>query len=211
MTALSPSPRPPHRHPPMPRWHANPEPGRCRWCGRWCRKHTGRIDRAAAWCAAVCREAAQVALGNADTIRRLLLARDGGRCRDCGDGLTRGWEGQLWNADGRDARDPMQVSDPELRSVLFRAQNRPVSLLMRLRWAAHEIDHDVPLWTVDRARPGAIRFWGLANQRLVCPDCHGAKTAAEAATRAKGKRQAAKFAGLRGLRQRRPKSLEAAP
>lgn len=54
---------------------------------------------------------------------------------------------------------------------------------------SREIDHIVPLWSVDRKAEGALRFWGPVNLQVLCVPCHKAKSAREAAERAAIKRQ----------------------
>ena len=48
-----------------------------------------------------------------------------------------------------------------------------------------EIDHVVPLWSVDPDEPDAIRYWLIDNLQTLCRPCHKAKTARESAERAK--------------------------
>ena len=51
-----------------------------------------------------------------------------------------------------------------------------------------EVDHIVPLWSVDRTRDDAWKFWLLGNLQLLGRACHKAKSAIEAKQRAKEKR-----------------------
>lgn len=57
---------------------------------------------------------------------------------------------------------------------------------------AWEIDHVVPLWSVDRTLPWErlIQFWRLGNLSALCKACHRAKTAREAQQRAALRRSA---------------------
>lgn len=50
----------------------------------------------------------------------------------------------------------------------------------------YELDHIVPLWSVDRTLPWGelIRFWMLPNLQALCVPCHAEKTAAETTQRA---------------------------
>lgn len=53
-----------------------------------------------------------------------------------------------------------------------------------------EVDHVVPLWRVREEReihpwPAILRFWGLANLQALSTEGHAAKTAREAAARAR--------------------------
>ena len=63
-----------------------------------------------------------------------------------------------------------------------------------------ELDHVVPLWSVDRDAPGALAFWQLANMQTLCPLHHKEKTAAEAGQRSGARKiQAAESAGQERL------------
>ena len=57
------------------------------------------------------------------------------------------------------------------------------------RVTALELDHTVPLWSINHLPPDQRRpFHGPDNLRLLCASCHLAKTIAEAALRADRKR-----------------------
>lgn len=51
-----------------------------------------------------------------------------------------------------------------------------------------ELDHVIPLWSVDRTAPDAWKNWTFANLQLLGVSCHKKKTAREAKARAKTKR-----------------------
>lgn len=96
--------------------------------------------------------------------------RDGACCAACGDSPKK------WLASRRGS------IDRETRARYVRVR----------RTCALEIDHTVPLWSVAHLPPDERRgYFGLDNLKLLCPPCHRAKTAREAAERAERKRAAA--------------------
>lgn len=66
-------------------------------------------------------------------------------------------------------------------------------------WISWQIDHIIPLWLVDRTLPfkKLIEYWRIGNLQALCDTCHKAKTAKEAADRAKMKRIQLKQAGYK--------------
>jgi len=58
-------------------------------------------------------------------------------------------------------------------------------------YARAEVDHKVPLWSVDKLDPENVEeierlrhYWSVDNLQLLCRSCHKRKSAAEAAQRA---------------------------
>ncbi len=155
------------KHPPQPHpW--------CRWCGgaivhgraKQRSRHDGREDEPN--CAL-----AYALHTDRETQFAHVEARDGRKCRDCGEApekWLRGAETVIWGAFTRHGAE-----------YVDRTRYTPVE-----RVTALELEHGVPLWSVahlpdDERRP----FFGPTNLRLLCPDCHKPKTAREAGQRGK--------------------------
>ena len=97
----------------------------------------------------------------------LVRKRDGAKCFQCGA------KPKKWLAARRESVDRVT------RGRYVRVK----------RVTALELDHTVPLWSVSHLPPEERRpFHGPANLRLLCPACHQAKTAHEAAARAERRR-----------------------
>jgi 5-methylcytosine-specific restriction endonuclease McrA len=105
--------------------------------------------------------------------RAALMERDRGICCDCGHDCTvidRFSGERVTYACGWRDRDGRWWEGPYCP---IKPAGRP--------WHA---DHNVPLWSVDRSAPDAIKYWELGNLVTRCEGCHKVKTASEAAERA---------------------------
>lgn len=132
--------------------------------------------------------------------KRFLVARDGGRCAECGDQplkWAQGRETQLWaDSPGIEywsdevAAEEFRLTHwprPEGRWADLSPEHRQTGMYQHLdgRVCALEVDHRIPLWSVahlpaDERR----RFFGPENLWLLCPRDHKAKSKREAAERA---------------------------
>lgn len=167
--------------------------GTCVWCGKDLpRNKDGSPSKVRRWhpdCVAAYRELI-------DTAHQVKLVekRDGRRCFDCGRTHyvvgVKTWEvGSgfcgLWFGDHSYIGQGVHIYD-------WGDVDGPFTPV-RFREIALELDHDVPLWRVahlpDEER---IKYFRIENLRLRCRECHKAKTAREAAERAKLKRLARK-------------------
>lgn len=122
--------------------------------------------------------------------RHHVLKRDGPCCRACGIDTTTptGWKPEM----GSKAR-PLSIqtmrdwsSDPAARRDLDHGRYTPIVQ----ETVGFEVDHIVPLWSINRDAPGALAFWGPTNLQLLCCPCHRAKSRIEAASRAAARRTA---------------------
>lgn len=167
--------------------------GTCVWCGKDLpRNKDGSPSKVLRWhpgCAAAYRDLT-------DTYHQAMLVakRDGRRCFDCG--RTHQVVGIMaWDV-GRG------FCGRGFSKYVYRGQGVPIHFWadvegpftpVRFREIDLELDHDVPLWRVahlpDEER---IKYFRIENLRLRCRECHKAKTAREAAERAKLKRLARK-------------------
>lgn len=175
------------RRPPLPHYRQRFW-GYCRWCGEAIERPDGSLNRRRSWhhdCVALY----NLAVGPAAYAREIAL-RQGGICPDC--------------------RDPLFAQKPHRAEGVGRPgwwvcwiAGKSVSAsgyFCGVSWPLLpcEIDHEVPLWSVDKTKPDAIRFWLWDNLRARCIPCHRAKTAREAVVRAKERRQSAKQGISRG-------------
>jgi 5-methylcytosine-specific restriction endonuclease McrA len=158
--------------------------GHCQWCGDPVRPgptgrdrgwHQGRDEEPD------CLRTYFIANGHHEAAKRALVARDGGRCQDCGQCCYVAVKHMTYWGAGEVARDPDSG----------RCSEYPHSVVSWHRIKAWQIEHEVPLWSIDRSLPWEqlIQYWLLPNLRTCCEDCHKAKTAREAVQRAKEKRQ----------------------
>ena len=175
-----------HRSVPLPEpWKG---PGWCRWCALiiidQTGKRAGKQNKLRHW-HPDCKEEW---LLHSDRVvqTRAIAKRDGLQCWDC---KAKGhwshepkpsiWRGQdnRWDYD----RWVYAKDQPEAAPGVLLGAATPIY------WTHDfEVDHDTPLWAV-RHLPDEERrpFYGLRNLRLRCPPCHKAKTAREAADRAR--------------------------
>lgn len=168
-----------HRRPPPFKFHGK---GTCSLCAKPILKADGSPDTRKSWHPG-CVWDWKVATSSG-AARDALLSRDGGRCRDCGICSYRAEPGSTL--------DPEDVGRIYVAGVVLEYPMSTVRWKEIRPWAG---DHDVPLWSVDREAPGAFRFWTLANLVTRCDECHKAKSALEAAQRAKEKRIRARLSG----------------
>lgn len=155
------------RRPPL--HHDDRSGGCCRWCGEPILHETGakagEPNRRRAWHPA-CVEAYKLAAWR-KAQAKFVKKRDGDCCADCGDAPKK------WLASRR------RSIDRETRARYVRVR----------RVCALELDHTVPLWSVAHLPPDVRRpYYGPGNLKLLCPACHRAKTAREAAERAARRR-----------------------
>lgn len=104
-----------------------------------------------------------------------LLDRDGKGCAECG--AMRGRWGAIWT----DATDDRVAATWKARAwIRERFGERPAGPLTYIGWATKlEVDHHIALAVAWLAFPDDARrrwFFGPANLRLLCTDCHKAKT-----------------------------------
>ena len=155
------------RRPPL--HHADRSGGLCRWCGLVILHVEGAMagqpNRRRAWhpeCIGIYKLHAWP-----DVQFAFVRKRDGGKCFQCRA------KPKKWLAARRESTDRLT------RGRYVRVK----------RVTALELDHTVPLWSVSHLPPDQRRpFHGPDNLRLLCPNCHQAKTSAEAAQRADRKR-----------------------
>jgi len=155
------------RRPPL--HHEARSGGTCRWCGLAILHETGpragEPNRRRSW-HAECVETYKLAAWRKRQIK-VVRKRDGACCAACG-ATPKKWLASRRNSIDRETR---------ARYVRIR------------RACALELDHTVPLWSVAHLPPDERRaYYGPENLKLLCPACHGAKTAREAAERAERKR-----------------------
>lgn len=163
------------RKPPRPAAWGAPK-GTCRFCGDPILKPDGSPDMRKNWHPADqkdCLERWRVA--NDPAFARLkVFARDFGVCSYC----------------GADTKPPGECAGVVWEKVRMACSMKGPN--GSLPWfptlGDWEVEHELPLWLVDKSAPSALRYWGLGNLKTACPACHKRKTAAEAAMRAKGKR-----------------------
>lgn len=120
--------------------------------------------------------------------------RTDGNCRWCNDPLPRNKDGSIsrarfWHRGCKVIARPVLIGTTNMLHWLAQERGwrcvdcgdeRPTTTL--------EVDHERPLWSVDRTDPEAWRFWMAENLALRCVDCHKVKTKREAKARAKCKR-----------------------
>ena len=155
------------RRPPL--HHADRSGGLCRWCGLPILYvgggKAGQPNRRRAWhpeCIGIYKLHAWPEVQFA-----FVRKRDGAKCFQCGA------KPKKWLPARRESTDRVT------RGRYVRVK----------RVTALELDHTVPLWSVSHLPPDQRRpFHGPDNLRLLCPNCHQAKTSAEAAQRADRKR-----------------------
>ena len=168
-----------HRTPPWP-----PRPpghvsgyGTCVWC---CEAITTKNAKRRQWhsgregepdCVGIYKIAAQ-----SESQRAACWERDKGICAKCGCDASKPW--------GYRSGGPTYCYDRETR------QSYPATQIIAMAdWNA---DHIVPVWSVPEglAWAEAFRFWSIDNLQTLCGRCHKAKSALEAAERARLKREA---------------------
>jgi hypothetical protein len=143
--------------------------------------------------------------------RQACLERDHGICAECGFDCT-----QMLPAPRKSYTAGQPMMGAAGMTVRMRGEhgyNRYVTadaVYCEVVWKPARdwhADHVVPLWSVDRDAPDAFRFWTTENLATRCEVCHKAKTAREAAERAKTKRIHQKL----GKRQRKERSVASLP
>lgn len=172
--------------------YSNHPKGTCRLCGKAILKDDGSPDTRKNWHRA-CVWDWKIATSSASA-RDALLTRDGGRCADCGIVCYRAEPGPKWA--------PTYPAD-----YVFVGAVRVEHWCTRVNWVevrAWHGDHDIPLWSVDKSAPGALRYWMLDNLVTRCEPCHKEKSAAETTQRAKEKRIRDKAAGVVKLKRKIP-------
>lgn len=185
------------RTPPLPDCYYRAQKGRCRWCGDPIlfppgHKRAGDVNERRTW-HAPCVTSYKLHTDR-DTQIRFLLKRDGPCCADCGVDMTTviGWQPQTWSIPRRQAMATSawwSKGSPEREiygGPYCPIVERPIGM---------EVDHEIPLWKVDKTKPDAMWFWGPGNLKLRCASrrqdgadivgCHARKTGREAAERAK--------------------------
>lgn len=176
------------RKPPLPQYFYRHRSGQCRWCGGDIEprlKRDGQPHKQQPTFHPDCLAEWKV-VAFPDIMRRRVWDRDHGICAHCGLNTDALENRKL--VVGR--RDVFSVSDG-------RGDMWPRCRFSAVRWEADWFaDHIVPLWSVDRGQPNAIRFWQLGNIQTLCRDCHAAKTAKEAGDRAQSRRAATEPAFL---------------
>jgi hypothetical protein len=130
--------------------------------------------------------------------RERAYARGPGFCCLCGQPVYRlGWHLDLWDqGPNRNAAWhaacvaawDFWTGPSDYVRVLKRLQSRRCAESGGRLWRAAEVDHRVPLFRVwrdhrDLAWPALLAFWGVPNLRVINPDVHAAKCAAEADSR----------------------------
>lgn len=110
-----------------------------------------------------------------DTQLAYLLRRDGNGCTDCGS--VKGRFGCYWNCTSEERALSWWKEAPSARRDFPEPPAGPFSWI---RWdSALEVDHFVALAVAFEAFPDPARrrwFFGPRNLRLLCADCHKAKT-----------------------------------
>lgn len=144
--------------------------GFCRWCGQEIiNRKTGQRHARRTWCAhGRCLHAFNLHT-NLETQQSHLVDRDGPGCRGCGT-LAGRWAPTQW------------ISEPE--ALRARGFDRPADVWVGpycvATWRTHlEVDHFIALAVAWEAFGGDDRrrwFFSPANLRLLCHDCHRAKT-----------------------------------
>ena len=147
-------------------WYRFTGPGQCRWCGK---KPPGKKRT---WCSQRCVDAYLVE-SDPTEMRRAVLKRDRGVCRECGrdcEAIRQGLERLL-------ARVP--ATRGAGRAFLDAQGYAWVRLVhgVAITW---DVDHRVPIHA-----GGAL---DLSNVVTLCCRCHGVKSAAEATARAARRR-----------------------
>lgn len=167
------------RQPPIPRWPRIDGKVPCGWCGDIARRPDGTPDPRRRW-HPDCIAAYKVACW-ADSARKAVLSRDGSGCAACGTD-TRRLRAQSLGLVNYGPNRRLAIQWPELAGPATHVAFGDVVEI--------EIDHVVPLWSVDRSLPwGEIkRFWSADNLQGLCLSCHRAKTAREAGERARVRR-----------------------
>lgn len=178
---------PSHRVAPMPvTLNRQARFGVCVWCGvdDLPRRKNGTPSQALRWHPG-CKSRFQF-LTDPFWQRLEVWKRDRGMCCDCGTATT----------------------SAELTVHVDRCidLNR-LGLLRGYGLGAWELDHDVPLWSVDHLTDEKrLRFFELENMKTRCPSCHKIKTALEARSRGKEKRIKKK-----ATQPRKPSTLRSRP
>jgi hypothetical protein len=190
------------RTPPLPPWmqggklpqgYYRQGRGYCRWCREPIFREDGSLNTRLSWHHVGCLRDYKI-IADPGVARAAILDASRGVCCDCGSSIwftERGREGEpgdivaaRWEQKERDPERPKRA--PGWRQVYDYAEG-PYQLIA-FRQRPWQCEHDVPLWSVNKEEPDALRYWTLWNLRLRCDDCHKRKSAAEAAQRAKEKR-----------------------
>jgi hypothetical protein len=160
--------------------------GTCSLCAGPILNAGGEINRRRSW-HAECVALWFIATSSA-AARAAVERRDAGRCAGCGS-----------TPESRPASPcrSMRIDSPGLlgayRRWFFGHDDAPAGTSLGdaatlIEWRdAWYADHIEPLWRVDRAQPGAFRFWTIANLQTLCTGCHAEKTRREAGERARAR------------------------
>lgn len=132
--------------------------------------------------------------------------RQNGNCKWCNEPLPRKKDGGIsrswfWHGPCGDAHALMTDLGLHRRALLERDGDLCADCGLPA-CGPLEIDHVVPLWSVDRQAPEAAKYWTVENLQLLGQPCHKKKSALEAKQRAKEKRIRKR---LNGERRERPK------
>jgi 5-methylcytosine-specific restriction endonuclease McrA len=166
MSAIRKPPRPPG-------WSLSK--GHCRFCAGEIRVNNGVRDVLKTnltwhpWPAEPCRHLWAIA-NDPSYARVQVFLRDQGVCSYCGTD-TKPAAGHDWTWE-----DVVE----ELRAI--KPQTMGWSSANLGGW---EVEHELPLWLVDKEAEDALRYWLMGNLKTCCRACHGPKTAREASARAK--------------------------
>ncbi len=121
--------------------------------------------------------------------RAMVFRRDRGICADCGENTIQAWSEDWLH---------------EILAEIDLIHERPQDGFALPNLGPWELDHEYPLWLVDRQQADALKYWSINNLATRCCICHKAKTAREAQNRAKVKRHQIR----RGARKARTKVSE---
>lgn len=187
MTEIRKPPRPPG-------WSMSK--GNCRFCAGEIRVHNGVRDVLKTsmswhpWPEYPCRHLWAIA-NDASYARVQVFLRDQGVCSYCG-ADTKPASGPGWTWD--DVLEDLRAIKPN--SMGWATQNL----------GAWDVEHQIPLWLVDKATVDALRYWMMGNLKTCCKPCHQAKTAREASARAK----VARISASNGLKTKKLNKREKA-
>lgn len=175
-----------HRDPPLPEWFWKAPAGTCRWCNEPTlypegHKRAGEVNTRRNWHDGCVGHYRITKFG--EDQRRYVRKADGGLCRACGWDVTKavGYRRTprvLWLPPNVEVRGAYPWTSFQSRKDWVQACQ------LERDYRDWQADHIVPLWSVDRDAPDALRFWGPENLQLLCGDCHKAKSAREAKARA---------------------------
>ena len=119
--------------------------------------------------------------------------RTDGNCKWCNEPLPRNKDGSVskvrrWHAVCKEIAWPVIFGSTNMLPRLARVHGYECVDCGDDTLGMLEVDHDTPLWSVDRAAADAWKYWTAENLVLRCSPCHKTKSAREAKQRAKEKR-----------------------